>query len=226
MRAPVNDLETTQKSRKRVTFSTTPWVVEYVVEEACEEAERTSTPASSLGPPAPERSHTPEPCAKKVGRPKLNAMQKAESEARLAKRLFEAAERTLREKKRKLNEEGAFFDPPSKVARLKARLEREAGRLEELLTSWERCEGAVVDARISAVTDAKDAWKRACKAAQTTSNALKEQLTVVREKLRWSEWMLDRAIGEAADMDVERILTSRRKLREQHTHELWLKGII
>ena len=125
---------------------------------------------------------------------------------------YVAAERTLREKKRKLNEEGPFFDPPGKVARLKARLEREAGRLEELLASWERREGAVVDARIRVVTDAKDAWKDACRAAQAVrSSALREECTVLREKLRWSEWMLDRAIGEAADMDVERILTSRRK---------------
>ena len=82
MRAPVNDLETTQKSRKRVTFSTTPWVVEYVVEEACEEEGRALSPDPSLGPPAPKRSHTPEPCAKskKVGRPKLTPVQKAESE--------------------------------------------------------------------------------------------------------------------------------------------------
>ena len=115
-----------------------------------------------------------------------------------------------------------FFAKPA-VCREKSCLEpRQAWgggghRLEELLASWERREGAVVDARIRVVTDAKDAWKDA-------RAERRRQCTVLREKLRWSEWMLDRAIGEAADMDVERILTSRRKLREQHTHELWLKG--
>ena len=98
------------------------------------------TPASAIIP-------------RKRGRPKHGPVEHADSRRKKLKAAWLDDATALTKKRAQLAREGAFWDPPSVVARLKARLERWQQRIDSRNAAWQEAEDEYDKARLAAARE-------------------------------------------------------------------------
>ena len=90
---------------------------------------------------------------RKRGRPKHGPVEQADSRRKKLKAAWLDDAAGLAKKRAQLGREGAFWDPPSVVARLKARLERRQDRIDSRHAAWQEAEEKYDEARLTAARE-------------------------------------------------------------------------
>lgn len=90
---------------------------------------------------------------RKRGRPKHGPVEQADSRRKKLKAAWLDDVASLAKKRAQLGREGAFWDPPSVVARLKARLERWQERIDARHAAWQEAEERYDEARLTAARE-------------------------------------------------------------------------
>ena len=90
---------------------------------------------------------------RKRGRPKHGPVEQADSRRKKLKAAWLDDAAALAKKRAQLGREGAFWDPPSVVARLKARLERRQDRIDSRHAAWQEAEERYDEARLTAARE-------------------------------------------------------------------------
>ena len=90
---------------------------------------------------------------RKRGRPKHGPVQQADSRRKKLKAAWLDDAAALAKKRAQLGREGAFWDPPSVVERLKSRLKRWEDRIDSRHAAWQEAEEKYDEARLTAARD-------------------------------------------------------------------------
>lgn len=90
---------------------------------------------------------------RKRGRPKHGPVEQADSRRKKLKAAWLDDAAALAKKRAQLGREGAFWDPPSVVARLKARLARWQDRIDARHSAWQEAEEGYDKARLTAARE-------------------------------------------------------------------------
>ena len=202
---------------RRVKFSPVVEVVEYLVDNVrddLEDSSRSPSPEPKTSPPAIIES------GQKRGRPPDTPLQQAEKRMKKAEEKYLSAKKALIEKRDQLRNEGAWFDEPSVVERLKERMHSRVLKVAELELEWEERREEHVQARIAEVRHIADGWEAAWSAEKEVVEALKAQLVLYKE-MHTSE-LEEQYRWEKREQANGMIM----KCRDALVKDMWLKGVL